>query len=528
MAGIEIEDRERAIEYAKRPELVFGLIGALGAEIRTVEGHLRDRVSQLGYTVLETIKLTDLLHEVKAPVFEELKARGRRAGISLKMDAGNALRAMTERGEAMAMLGVNRIRSLREEQHVENGQSLKATAFIINSLKHPAEITALRKIYGSAFIAIAVFNERSERIEATKARLAAQHGRGELDDYESEAVALVQRDQEEQRNPYGQHVSEAFSLADVVVAASRPRSLKGSTERFVDVLFGNWTHTPTIDESGMFHAQGARYRSASMARQVGAAILRADGSLAVTGTNDVPKAGGGLYGEADSPDGRDHARAAHKDSSDFYKREIVIDFLEHLFGMGLLKTDSKDEVLPLVESMFETRKLKHSKLLATIDYVRAVHAEAAALMDAARHGVAVRGCALYTTTFPCHDCTKHIVAAGITRVVFVEPYTKSLTSQLFADSVSIDEPKNGGKVQFSPFVGILPRRYADLFSMHSERKHGDGMWREWKPQDAYPVLGEYVAPPEARTIAEGLEVGHFNRILKSKGLTPQARVVGER
>jgi deoxycytidylate deaminase len=333
MAGIEIEieDRERAIEYAKRPELVFGLIGALGAEVGTVEGHLRDRMSRLGYEVPETVKLTVLLRELKGPAFENL---GDRASISSKMDAGNELRTITKRGEAMAMLGVNRIRAYRGERGTGRGRGMKATAFIIDSLKHPTEVLALRKIYGSAFVAIAVFNERTERIRNTQARLAAQRGRGDLDEYKAEAEKLVQRDQDEQRNPYGQHVSEAFALADVVVGATDTRTLAESTDRFVEALFGNWTHTPTVDESSMFFAQGTRYRSASMARQVGAVIVRPDGSVAAAGTNDVPKAGGGLYDESDAPDGRDHARTQHKDSSDFYKREIVIDFLEHLLGLG--------------------------------------------------------------------------------------------------------------------------------------------------------------------------------------------------
>jgi deoxycytidylate deaminase len=513
------DERDKAIEEARRPELVFGLIGALGAEIGAVEGYLRDRLGQLKYDVPDPIKLTDLLRELKGPKFDKLRKGDPRSSIADKMDAGNELRIVTQRGEAMAMLGVNRIRAYRAERGIPEDRAAKATAFILNSLKHPTEVKALRKIYGSAFVAIAVFNERSERIKATQARLAEGHGRGELSDYESEAVKLVQRDQDEQRNSYGQHVSEAFALADVVVGRWGARDLKQSTERFVDAFFGNWTHTPTIDESGMYYAQGARYRSASMARQVGAAILRpADGTIVAIGANDVPKAGGGLYGESDSPDGRDHARTEHKDSSDFYKREVVIDLLEHLLGMKLLKKRTQADILPLVDDMFKTKALRHTKLMGTIDYVRAVHAEAAALMDAARHGVAVQHCTLYTTTFPCHDCTKHIVAAGIERVVFIEPYTKSLTSQLFSDSVAIDESATGGKVDFTPFMGVLPRRYADIFGMHSDRKSEDGMWKEWRPQDAYPVLGDYVAPPEARIITENFEVGHFNKILKAKGL----------
>jgi deoxycytidylate deaminase len=80
-----------------------------------------------------------------------------------------------------------------------------------------------------------------------------------------------------------------------------------------------------------------------MARQVGAAVLRSDGTIVATGANDVPKAGGGLYKESDKPDGRDHARTEHRDSSDFYKREVVIDFLEQLFGMELLNKKKRDQ-----------------------------------------------------------------------------------------------------------------------------------------------------------------------------------------
>ena len=49
------------------------------------------------------------------------------------------------------------------------------------------------------------------------------------------------------------------------------------------------------------------------------------------------------------------------------------------------------------------------------------------------------GTTLYTTTFPCHNCTRHIVAAGISRVVYVKPYPKSLAFQLHYDSISLEE-----------------------------------------------------------------------------------------
>jgi cytidine deaminase len=510
----------RAVDDPTRPELVIGLIGALGAQIDDVERDLRERLAQLGYRIPATIKLSDLLHELTGPTFDRLSAEpGKRAHVSLYMDAGNELRASTGRSEAMAMLGITQIQQIREEMGVPEDRTADATAFLINSLKHPAEVQALRKIYGPCFLAIAVFNNRDERIEATERRLFDHSGRiGKANHHRPEAERLIERDEDEQGLSHGQHVSDAFALADVVVGKSDRRDLSASVKRFIDLFFGDWRYTPTTGETAMYHAQGARYRSSSMARQVGAAIARDDGSIVATGTNDVPKAKGGLYGDLDDPDARDHAQADKQDSSDFHKRAVVIDLFEHILKLDLLKVANRSDIVPLVNQLVASKALKNTKLMGTIDYVRAVHAEMAALMDAVRYGQAVRGCTLYTTTFPCHDCTKHIVAAAIKEVVFIEPYTKSLTSELFSDSVAIDNPASSGKVQFSPFIGVLPRHYAALFQMHGDRKTVDGMWKEWKPQEARPTLGDYVPPSRARIIGEELVIGQFNALLFKKKL----------
>lgn len=111
-------------------------------------------------------------------------------------------------------------------------------------------------------------------------------------------------------------------------------------------------------------------------------------------------------------------------------------------------------------------KLKPTRVMNLTEFTRAVHAEMEALSSATRTGVSVRGATLYTTTFPCHGCAKHIVVAGITRVVYVEPYPKSLAIDLHNDSIAVEEQQEGEqpKVRFVPFVGIAPRRYDALFS----------------------------------------------------------------
>ncbi|GBC80702.1 tRNA-specific adenosine deaminase [bacterium HR09] len=54
--------------------------------------------------------------------------------------------------------------------------------------------------------------------------------------------------------------------------------------------------------------------------------------------------------------------------------------------------------------------------------VRTVHAEANALIQAARHGVRIEGADCYVTASPCWDCFKLLANAGVRRIVFAEFY----------------------------------------------------------------------------------------------------------
>ena len=55
----------------------------------------------------------------------------------------------------------------------------------------------------------------------------------------------------------------------------------------------------------------------------------------------------------------------------------------------------------------------------------AIHAEANAIVYAARTGVSTEGCILYSTTSPCVECAKIIVNAGIKEVWFDVHYRLS-------------------------------------------------------------------------------------------------------
>ncbi|MDR1535963.1 MAG: dCMP deaminase family protein [Planctomycetota bacterium] len=59
------------------------------------------------------------------------------------------------------------------------------------------------------------------------------------------------------------------------------------------------------------------------------------------------------------------------------------------------------------------------------DYCRSSHAEANAVAQAARLGVAVEGAAIYCTLAPCYNCTKLLAAARIAEVYYEHDYESS-------------------------------------------------------------------------------------------------------
>ena len=63
------------------------------------------------------------------------------------------------------------------------------------------------------------------------------------------------------------------------------------------------------------------------------------------------------------------------------------------------------------------------------------HAEENAIVQAAYHGIAVKGATLYTTYSPCLLCSKMIINAGIKEVIFKQRYSiDEVSMQLLAEA----------------------------------------------------------------------------------------------
>ncbi len=69
--------------------------------------------------------------------------------------------------------------------------------------------------------------------------------------------------------------------------------------------------------------------------------------------------------------------------------------------------------------------------------VRTVHAEANAIVQAARNGSRIDGSAIYVTASPCWNCFKLIANAGIMRIAFGEFYRDQRIFE-FAAKLSIE------------------------------------------------------------------------------------------
>lgn len=459
-------------------ELVFGLVAPLGTPLDPIESALRESLASHGYETAPTIRISALLAQ-DVELSERPEVRRQRL-----MEVGNQLRA-SRGGDHLAKLAIAAAHAWRRG-NANPGPAVK-TAQVIRALKHPDEVALLRAVYGNGFFLIGSSAPRSER----RQRLIDQNFP------QSEAERLLDKDSGERLN-FGQQTRETFQHADVYLRVGP--SAAAELARFVDLVMSHPFLSPTAEEFAMYLAYAASLRSSDLSRQVGAVVVNDQGDVIATGANDVPSAGGGPYWPT-RPDGPakpaaagpDHARGF--DSNERERNRIIGGIIRALTDDG--GSDDHELVAKYREA------LEPTGVLDLTEFGRAVHAEMAALLACARAGARPKGGTLYCTTFPCHNCTKHIVEAGLKRVVYVEPYPKSKARDLHDDAIAIVDEEvlplesHDTRVKFETFVGVGARRFVDLFSMtlgsgrpvRRKQRGGDGARVAWeRGRDSAPRL----------------------------------------
>ncbi len=465
------------VEERNSLELILAFTGPVGSGVSVVCQKFMDILHEDFDYQSNYIKVSDIIREhaseVSIALPDDMSPSER---IDSYQNAGNLLRE--RKGSYLADRAIEKINSIRRENNgvlIQNDKPdipiQKRMAYVIDSLKNPEEVQRLRQIYGDLFWHITVFAPD----EVREKRLVANS-------VDEKYVRHIMKKDSQEGKKTGQQVSKTAHLADYFIRNHTDilDDIKPSVRRFLDTIFGTRLYTPTSDETGMMKAASAAVRSACMSRQVGAAIYNKENELIGVGCNDVPKAFGGLYSSdlIDNDDKRCYKWGGKYCHNDAGKQDLAKTITKSVMDVGIDQARYSDVYT----------RVSSSNARNLIEFSRSVHAEMEAIVSVARsgHGTTV-GSTLYTTTFPCHSCARHIVAAGIEKVVFIEPYSKSLALDLHNDSITVTDEPN--KVRFVQYAGFAPRSSLRVFSsVGRERKTDTGRFIEISRRDAAPLF----------------------------------------
>jgi len=484
------ESRHILLDEASN-ELVFAVVGHAGSGTSVVAKQLKNLLKEIivdgdpfDVEILKARKVIEAWAMSRGQTLPEATKPPSLTQVKMFQDYGDLMRCeKTASGKedyaAIAralVLQIREIRASKTNVKAAKGQPVtpdrKPRAYILDSIRHPAEVQLLRHVYKDAFVLIGVVCEDERRV--------ARIGEKYRDAGRTNALDFMKRDADAAEK-HGQHVADAFHLSDYFVDNTVDR-MKGvepnpdwdvveNLSRLVKILTHSELVRPTVAEMAMHHADSAQMQSGCLSRQVGAAVVDIHGNVVATGTNEVPKAGGGVYGESFIQEPQDARCAKERVCRNVQEQNLIIN--ELIAGLKELR-----ELTP-ERKKGVAKELRNTRIGELLEFSRAVHAEMDALLSAARKGVSLVGTRLFVTTFPCHYCARHIVTAGVDEVQYIEPYPKSQALNLHKDSIVIEHsgwepPSRGGdKVLFRPFSGVAPQLYKRAFKKDRPLKDSD-------------------------------------------------------
>lgn len=462
---------------ARADDLVIGLVGAIGVDLETVYQELSRQLRAVCYRP-SLIRLSETLREYAPELGVKVPESFYGRALAM-MEAGNKLRAKSGHNDVLALFGI----ALIINESSKNRS--RKNAFIVRQLKRPEEVLKFREVYGDRFVLISCHKSLRDRRKYLKDEI-----RNNPENIEEISIAydrssfLIKKDEMDSDHLNGQKLEDTFPLADFILDAKSHKSISDDSKRIIEMLFGKPYESPNRDEQGMYFSYAASLRSLDLSRQVGAAVFNDSGDILAIGCNEVPKAGGGQYWCDDPGDMRDFQRGS--DPNVLAKIEMVRELLVSLKKNGWLSElySSKSDAEILESSLNgEDAPLREMAVMDLLEFGRIVHAEMAAITDASKRGISLLGSTLYTTTFPCHMCTHHIISSGIKRVVYIEPYPKSKAFELHGDAIASESSEYLlDKVAFQHFKGVTPQRYQHFFHHPHKRKQKSGKKIEWSPE----------------------------------------------
>lgn len=400
------------------PELVIGIAGPIGIDIEAITIAIEESLNAVEYQSRQ-IRITDEIRDIPSKVKLNTKT-DYFSLIKYKMEHASAIcRTQTDSAYLMR-IAIDAIQRERRNfqsklpkqkkvrgsvENVDNMEILPSKlAYIVRQIKRPQEVVLLREVYGKQFVLVSAYGAESDRKLVLEEKLTRSMNLGtRIATKRSKAEELIQIDADEADDKFGQHMRDAFHLADVFVDGIAKGPMKQKISRFFNALFGLNEIAPTKHEYGMYAAKSASLRSSDLSRQVGAAIFSDHGELLTQGCNEVPRAFGGTYWDGEEPDFRDIKLGT--DPNEVIKNDVIRDFLERLAAAKLLGMNANEAASDLVYRLTNPPSaenkglgagcLKGALITDLTEYGRVVHAEMSALCDAARCGVSVRGATLF-------------------------------------------------------------------------------------------------------------------------------------
>ena len=487
------KDLRTAVLEKAANELVFAVVGHVGSGTSTIAESLKNILGspslEGGPYEAEILKARVVIAAWTTQSGETVPSTDRPdlGAVERYQDLGDQMRLTSKDNAAVASGLILNIRQLRAQKRGLDDPGVgpvvpdgKRRAYILNSIRHPAEVELLRHIYQDAFILIGVVCEEQRRLSRVMKKYE--------DAGEAKAKRFMKRD-EKAAEKHGQRVSDAFHLSDFFIdntvarfepsgAESEAWDINDKLRRLVKIITHSAITRPEVGETAMQHAHSAAMQSACLSRQVGAALVDANGNIVATGTNEVPQAGGGLYGERfATSDTEDHRCAFRRTGSTAYcsntmeQIQIVNDLIDEVPELKAVTDPIRLNTL--------RQTLRKGRVGDLLEFSRAVHAEMDAVLSAGREGIEhdrnapVR----YHLSMPLLRTSSGLGRRGrgsVHRTISEEP---SPRAPCRCDSVGgerLDASQSRGtKVLFRPFVGVAPRLYRRAFLKDRELKNPD-------------------------------------------------------
>lgn len=383
---------------------------------------------------------------------------------------------------------------IRRDWHKRKYPDDTRTYFLIECFRNPIEIEYFRRRYNE-FCLFAVYADEEERHKR-----AWRYYKLPAEDCQK----IDERDQGGSfvKEPFAQNVSHCVQLADVVVTNEKQvTDLCRELLRYYALIKKPGCIKPTRTERNMNLAYAMSLNSTCICRQVGAVIVE-QGYVIGAGWNDPERDRLGcmyrLRGDIERTDNESFPICSESDYEMFERilstveeeKDFSFCYKDEYGKLSQLKRlikEKEEERQPGGNPNEETEEIEYERLIPnltdeekSLQHCRALHAEENAILQTSKMGgIGLKNATLYTTTFPCELCAKKILQVGIARVIYCEPYPKSVSKDVFFR-------EGMSTIDIRPFAGVKSPSFFRLFKAPLDIKDQQRLRKIVKQQPPQP------------------------------------------